>query len=272
MKNKALFLISIIVLSVILGYFILENNSSLNSSNKKDTDGDGIYDQIDSFPLDVSASVDSDDDGYPDYWNHGKNQYDSITNLSIDDFPNDPAASLDTDSDGYPDFWNLGKDQDYSTSIPPLELDEFPDDAKAHKDTDRDGWADYYDINDFVDLSINIKLLKFKVISRVDLLGWAQVYFDVYINNKEKRVDNNGKRWCVWINQEKKINHDLISYDIPDNTKKHFTDIEIIMYDYDLFGKDDVIDICDKSDDKTLFLKFDKVENTLSEIDDITKK
>jgi len=263
MNRIALFLVSIAILSCFSGCINLGTDDS--SDNKIDTDGDGVYDENDGFPDDPAASVDSDDDGHPDYWNPGKNQDDSITNLSIDAFSDDPAASLDTDNDDYPDCWNLGKDQGDSTSIPPLELDEFPDDPKAHKDTDRDGLADYYDINDFVDLSINIKLEKFKVTGKVDILRWAQVYFDIYINGgKVKRIDNNGRRWTVWLNQKKKITHDPISYDIPDNTQNQFTDIEIIMYDFDFFGTDDIIDISYKSGENTLFLRFDNVANTIS--------
>jgi len=113
--------------------------------------------------------------------------------------------------------------------------------------------------------AVKKELEKFKVTDRVDILRWAQVYFDVYINNvKVKRIDNNGRRWSVWLYQEKKISHDTISYDIPDDTKNKFTDIEIIMYDYDFIGKDDIIDISYKSGEKSLFLKFDNEANTIS--------
>ena len=51
----------------------------------------------------------------------------------LDDFPNDPAASVDSDWDGYPDFWNDGKSQSDSTSSPALEIDVFPNDMKMNK-------------------------------------------------------------------------------------------------------------------------------------------
>jgi len=274
MKKRTIKLVSIILISIIVGFAILQSTDliSLDISEKFiDSDGDGVPDKTDAFPFDPAASKDTDGDGYPDSWNIGENQEDSINNLTIDAFPDDPAASIDTDNDGYPNYWNPGKDQSDSTSIPPLTLDEYPDDPNAHKDTDGDGVADYYDINDFVDLSINIKIEKFKVTERVDLLRWAQVYFDININgDRLTRVDNNGKRWTVRLNQVKTISYDSISYDIPDDTKDPFTEIEIIMYDYDYFGEDDLIDISDKSGENTLILKFDNEANSITH-DGITK-
>ena len=89
-----------------------------------DNDGDGI----------AAASVDSDEDGYPDEWNEGKTAADSITGLKIDDFPTDPAASDDTDGDGYPDEWNEGKTA--ADSITGLKIDKYPKDAKRWEEED----------------------------------------------------------------------------------------------------------------------------------------
>jgi hypothetical protein len=264
MKKIAIFLVLIVILSSTVIFINLGKNDS-QDSQKIDSDGDGVYDKIDAFPFDDAASIDTDGDGYPDSWNSGKNQDDSNTNLSIDHFKYDPAASLDTDYDGYPDNWNPGKDQGDSTSIPPLELDEFPEDPNAHKDTDKDGFADYYDINDLVNLSLDVKLLKFKVTRKVDFIRWAQVYFEVYIDGKKTIINNNGRNWNVWLNQVKTVSHESIKYDIPDNTKKEFTTIEIIMMDNDFLGNDDVIDINADIRENTLILKFDHVTNTISE-------
>jgi hypothetical protein len=55
-----------------------------------DSDGDGIGDNSDKFPKDIAASIDVDDDGYPDSWNPGKSAKDSTTGLKLDAYPNDP--------------------------------------------------------------------------------------------------------------------------------------------------------------------------------------
>lgn len=57
-----------------------------------DTDGDGIVNTEDAFPLDPAASVDTDGDGYPDSWNSGYDQEDSTTGLTLDTFPADSAC------------------------------------------------------------------------------------------------------------------------------------------------------------------------------------
>jgi predicted transglutaminase-like cysteine proteinase len=270
MKIKAIVLIAILMISsisFIVGFNSINIINPDNPIKKIDTDGDGFYDQIDAFPDDPSASLDTDNDGYPDYWNEGKNQDDSTTNLRIDAFPRDPAASFDTDGDGFPDYWNEGKDQSDSTSIPPLELDEFPNDPNSHKDTDKDGYPDFYDIYDYANLSIEINIEKFKLTKRIDALRWGQVYFDVYINNnKIKTLNNNNKYWWVFLNIQKKISHDPIIFDIPDNTKKEFTEIKITAYDFDLFKTDDKIDISEKRGQDYLIINFDNGKNEISDV------
>jgi outer membrane protein assembly factor BamB len=56
-----------------------------------DTDGDGVSDDIDAFPKDPAASVDTDGDHYPDKWNHGKSEEDSTTGLTLDAHPLDAS-------------------------------------------------------------------------------------------------------------------------------------------------------------------------------------
>ena len=108
-------------------------------------DEESEIDVEDAFPLDPSASVDMDSDGYPDEWNEAKGEKDSTTGLRLDAFPNDPAASLDDDIDGFPDEWNEGKTE--MNSILGLSLDYFPSDPKKHlKDTDYDGHPDKNDV------------------------------------------------------------------------------------------------------------------------------
>ena len=59
-----------------------------------DSDGDGVSNTTDAFPLDVAASVDTDRDGYPDAWNSGRSQADSTSGLSLDAFAQDSACWL----------------------------------------------------------------------------------------------------------------------------------------------------------------------------------
>src|SRR6185295_19514665 len=59
-----------------------------------DSDGDGVTNSLDAFPLDRAASVDSDHDGYPNAWNAGRSQADSTTGLTLDAFPTDAACWL----------------------------------------------------------------------------------------------------------------------------------------------------------------------------------
>jgi len=59
-----------------------------------DSDGDGVSNATDAFPLDVAASTDTDHDGYPDAWNTGRTQTDSTTGLTLDAFPQDSACWL----------------------------------------------------------------------------------------------------------------------------------------------------------------------------------
>jgi len=61
-----------------------------------DTDGDGVTDNLDAFPEDPAASLDTDNDGLPDNWNPGKTEADSTTGLTLD---------MDDDNDGMPDAW-----------------------------------------------------------------------------------------------------------------------------------------------------------------------
>ncbi len=71
-----------------------------------DSDGDGVSNTDDAFPLDVAASIDSDNDGYPDAWNDGYSESDSTTGLSLDIFPSDSACWLadHADAEGNCDF------------------------------------------------------------------------------------------------------------------------------------------------------------------------
>jgi hypothetical protein len=66
----------------------------------EDSDGDGVQNTLDAFPLDPAASADTDHDGYPDAWNAGRSQSDSTTGLSLDAFPLDSACWLSAHGSG----------------------------------------------------------------------------------------------------------------------------------------------------------------------------
>ena len=53
-------------------------------------------------------------------------------------------------------------------------------------------------------------------------------------------------------------------FDIQDDTDNKYTDIEIIMYDYDFLGRDDIVDISNEMDKKTLNIRFNHVNNEFS--------
>jgi len=78
-----------------------------------DTDGDGVTDNLDIFPLNHSESHDSDLDGIGD---------------NSDAFPNNPLETKDSDSDGVGD-----------------NADKFPNDSSEWIDTDSDGIGDNSD-------------------------------------------------------------------------------------------------------------------------------
>jgi len=65
-----------------------------------DSDGDGVANLDDAFPLDVAASLDTDNDGYPDSWNTGYDQADSTSGLTLDSYPLDSACYLPQHGDG----------------------------------------------------------------------------------------------------------------------------------------------------------------------------
>jgi len=117
-----------------------------------DSDGDGENDDLDAFPNDIAASIDSDGDGVPDSWNIGKSSVDSTTGLTyLDAFENDIAASIDSDGDDVPDSWNTDKSAvDSTTGL--TYLDAFENDIAASIDTDGDespdSWNDGYDAGD----------------------------------------------------------------------------------------------------------------------------
>ncbi|RVT82416.1 hypothetical protein [Inhella crocodyli] len=65
-----------------------------------DSDKDGYANAIDKFPLDRTAAVDTDNDGYPDAFLPGFTQADSPTGLKLDHYPQDAACYALEQGDG----------------------------------------------------------------------------------------------------------------------------------------------------------------------------
>ena len=99
-----------------------------NSQEWADSDGDGVGDNSDAFPQDVAASIDADEDQYPDVWNAGYSAGDSSSGLTLDLFPADNSEHSDSDGDGFAD----GKDW-------------APQDSTEWADSDDDGYGDNED-------------------------------------------------------------------------------------------------------------------------------
>ena len=125
---------------------------SLNGVVNRDSDGDGSLDANDAFPNEAAASVDQDQDGYPDRWVLGCDaSCIELSRLIFDQFPNSAAAWQDDDLDGLVDAWADGCDvncQNASGLVFDTHLN----------DTDNDGIANDNDIDDNNDGIANIDI------------------------------------------------------------------------------------------------------------------
>ncbi len=101
-----------------------ENDSEIpdNDAVGKDTDGDGIPDDVEK-PHGVP--VDTDDDGTPDYQD---------TDSDGDGIPDQTEGTVDTDDDGTPNYRDIDSDDD-----------NIPDQAEGTVDSDGDSTPDYLD-------------------------------------------------------------------------------------------------------------------------------
>ena len=76
-------------------YLVVKKSTHVEIINyvpSNDTDGDGVANLVDKFPLDKTASVDSDNDGYPDAFLGSFTATDSATGLTRDFYPNDASC------------------------------------------------------------------------------------------------------------------------------------------------------------------------------------
>ncbi|WP_370292438.1 hypothetical protein [Thalassolituus sp.] len=107
-----------------------EQLPALNIDGKlyRDSDGDGVSDDEDSFIYDRTAYTDSDNDGYPDSPAPGCGpSCQDESPLIYDRFPDNNAAGEDLDGDGLPDQWASLCDAVCQTTSG-LTLDEHPGD------------------------------------------------------------------------------------------------------------------------------------------------
>jgi len=136
----------------------------IDQSADVDSDGDGVIDAADAFPLDPSEWRDTDGDGVGDA-NDPDIDGDGVANAS-DAFPQDPLWSVDADGDGIGDASDLFPadpllaydldgdgigdfaDDDYDGDGTPNVDDAFPADPAFASDADSDGIADSIDPDD----------------------------------------------------------------------------------------------------------------------------
>ena len=109
-----------------------------------DTDGDGVIDESDAFPLDPSESRDTDLDGVGD---------------NADAFPNNPNENADSDNDGIGDNSDAFPNDASETTDSDGDgvgnnVDAFPFDANETHDTDGYGIGDNADLDDDIRAAI----------------------------------------------------------------------------------------------------------------------
>ena len=107
-----------------------------------DTDGDGVPNDADAFPLDPAETIDTDSDGVGD--NADADDDGDGVGDDLDMFPLDPSESLDTDLDGIGN--NADEDDDNDGVVD--EEDALPLDPTEYVDTDLDGVGNNADTDD----------------------------------------------------------------------------------------------------------------------------
>ncbi|MBU4185427.1 MAG: hypothetical protein KKC23_04380 [Proteobacteria bacterium] len=119
--------ICIILLSLVFSSGCITKEKKEGKSTKTiDTDGDGVVDSEDAFPLNPNEWVDSDGDGYGD---------------NSDEFIDNPNEWVDNDRDGVGD----NADEDDDNDGYPDDADAFPKNASEWDDWDKDGIGDNSD-------------------------------------------------------------------------------------------------------------------------------
>ena len=116
----------------------IEESSLGTDPDNADTDGDGVSDRDDDFPLDPLRGIDTDDDGIPDASDLDDDN-DGVPDTE-DDLPLDPTETLDYDKDGIGNNADTDDDNDGFSDLVesedgtnPLDALDFP------RDADKDG-------------------------------------------------------------------------------------------------------------------------------------
>ena len=125
----------------------------LDESESRDTDGDGVGDNADAFPEDATESSDSDGDGVGDnsdaFPSNPSETTDSDgdgTGDNADQCPNDPSGIVDSDEDGICDSEDPPGSLDADNDGVPDADDAFPNDPDETTDSDGDGVGDNGDV------------------------------------------------------------------------------------------------------------------------------
>ena len=248
-------------------------DSTIDRIGCQDFDSDGYSDLNDSFPLDPSEWLDSDEDGWGDNQDDCSNQagdsyqdqngcLDSDSDGWSDEgdpFPTDETQWIDTDGDGWGDNQS-GNDPD-----------EFPFDGTEWKDVDgdgigdnqdpdddNDGYLDTYDVNPGRDAAIFLNLSTFIVHDSMDYFdSYSEIYFCVYINNfSQGCVPDQNSYWSLATGDEYDVGTSFY-FDLDEGIRHHY--IEIEAWDSDAYA-DDLMDISDDSNLERLVIDFDSVE------------
>jgi hypothetical protein len=121
----------------------------LDATESVDTDSDGVGDNADTFPNDATETVDTDIDGVGDNADIFPNDATETADTdgdqvgdNADAFPTDPSESIDTDGDLIGNNADTDDDNDGVLDT----NDRFPSDATETVDTDRDGVGDNSDV------------------------------------------------------------------------------------------------------------------------------
>ncbi|MGB1818289.1 MAG: hypothetical protein ACPHK2_01585, partial [Candidatus Poseidoniaceae archaeon] len=118
-------------------------NSTVNLTGCVDTDGDGLADSEDDFPLDPLRAKDEDLDGFDDVLDDACPEINGNSTLDRQGCPDQDGDGFSDDGDAFPDDSDEWSDSDNDGVG--NNTDAFPHDANETKDSDGDGVGDNAD-------------------------------------------------------------------------------------------------------------------------------